>query len=71
MSSDNIFLVRANVSRRRYMEDKDKTFDDIRLVKAASEDVAVEKYYKYWEDKNSAYDVSYYVRIEDISGMIE
>lgn len=66
-----LFLVRGTVTSRKYMNDKDESFEDIRLVRAENDQFAVEKYYKYWEDKNDAYYVSYYVRVWDISGVVE
>lgn len=65
-----LFLVRAHISKRRYMHDKDEVFEDIRIVQAVDEYAASDKYTAYWEGKNSAYDVSYWVCIEAVTEMI-
>lgn len=55
----NYYLVKGHIRTTEYMRDI-VTFDEVRLVKAASLKEAWEKYEKYWESKSSDYDVSYY-----------
>lgn len=66
-----IYLVQAEIEQRDYMVDKPKTFKDLRIVMAVSQEMADMKYREFWEKKNEPYDVSYFVFIESINEAID
>jgi hypothetical protein len=66
-----IYLVQAEIEQRDYMVDKPKTFKDLRIVMAVSQEMADMKYREFWEKKNEPYDVSYFVFIERINEAID
>lgn len=66
-----LFLIRAKVRWRRYMRDHDDEMEDFRLVRAANEAEAEEKYKEFWYAKDSPYDISYYVDVISVAGVIE
>lgn len=55
----NYYLVKGHIRTSEYMRDA-FVFDEVRLVKATSPKEAEEKYEKFWNNKSSEYDVSYY-----------
>jgi len=71
----NLYLVRGNVERRMYDDDLRRaiTFEDIRLVKADSEEAASEKWAQYWNDKGSLYYDFYLASAykAEVSGVLE
>jgi hypothetical protein len=53
------------------MVDKPKTFKDLRIVMAVSQEMAGMKYREFWDKKNDPYCVSYFVFIESINEAID
>jgi type III secretory pathway component EscR len=66
-----IYLVQAEIEQRDYMVDKPKTFKDLRIVMAVSQEMADMKYREFWDKKNDPYNVSYFVYIESIKEAID
>ena len=66
-----IYLVEAEIEQRDYMVDKPKTFKDLRIVMAVSQEMAGMKYREFWDKKNDPYCVSYFVFIESINEAID
>lgn len=64
----NLYLIMGEVVERKYA--MDIRLSDVRIVRADSEDEAVEKYRKYWEDRYSNSDVPYYVDILSVTEAI-
>ena len=70
----NLYLVRGEVERSKYMDDKKEWFKDIRLVKANSEEDARNKWTDYWNcDRGTMYVDTYYARGWEatVSGVLE
>lgn len=65
-----IFLVRAKIRESPYMNDP-KEYEDIHIVMAENKNEACEKYEMFWEKKNEAYCVSYYVNVIQCSEAIQ
>jgi hypothetical protein len=53
------------------MVDEPKTFKDLRIVLAVSQEMADMKYREFWDKKNDPYNVSYFVFIESINEAID
>ena len=66
-----IYLVEAEIEQRDYMVDEPKTFKDLRIVLAVSQEMADMKYREFWDKKNDPYNVSYFVFIESINEAID
>jgi hypothetical protein len=66
-----IYLVEAEIEQRDYMVDKPKTFKDLRIVLAVSQEMADMKYREFWDKNNDPYGVSYFVFIESIKEAID
>lgn len=65
-----MFLVSANITVRRYMQDNHENIADMRIVMAPTKTEAREKYEAYWEKQNEAYDVSFWVDISAVNEAI-
>ncbi len=67
-----LYIVQCEVIERRYMSDRDeKPFNKVHLVEAESEEQAMQKVKKYYDDKEDPYYNSYYVDIIDCSEIIK
>ena len=65
-----IFLARATIKRSEYMGDT-TSFEDVRLVFAADEGEAFDKYEAYWESRSEAYSLDFSVMSLDVTAAIE
>lgn len=54
-----LFLVKGNVHFSEYMNERDKTLKEIRLVNADNKEQAEEKFKKFFNDKTEEYSVYY------------
>ncbi len=57
-----LYLVRGTVERGEYMGGKPYVFDDLKLVYAASEREAEQKFERHWEAQTEPYANAYFVR---------
>lgn len=70
----NLYLVRGTVERRKYEIEGVERFEDIRLVKAVSEEKAAAKWSDYWNcDRGTVYYDSYYASALNatVTGVLE
>lgn len=65
-----LFLVKGTLRIRRYMADSDIVKNVSNLVEAFDSYDASDKFEKYYRDKTSEYDVSYYVGDVSVSETI-
>lgn len=64
------FLVKATVLETPYMNET-KRYEDIRLVKAETQDEAEQKYENYWTSKDDPYATGYSVYSINVLNTIE
>jgi hypothetical protein len=65
-----LYLVTAEVEVNHYMGSR-ATMPDMRLVIAASDEEAREKYHRFWDLRSTPYSSTYYAYIEEVSEAIE
>jgi hypothetical protein len=67
-----LYIVQCEVTERKYMRDwNEEPFSKVHLVEAESEEQAMQKVKKYYDDKEDTYYNSYYVDIIDCSEIIK
>jgi hypothetical protein len=67
-----LYIVQCEVTERKYMRDwNEEHFSKVHLVEAESEEQAMQKVKKYYDDKEDTYYNSYYVDIIDCSEIIK
>lgn len=65
-----LFLVQGTVSVSEYMSST-RSFKDLKIVDANDMTEAIGKYKNFWQTKSRDYSTSYYVDVDDISGVIQ